>query len=386
MEPRERIHTALDLEEPDQVPTHLLWLEGNLVDDVLGKPERGSFEAMLSIREDYPETWKEQMNGVLGEMQGVIFSRVIEAAKQIGVDATQIGIIPLKVINETQMVDIFGKVWVMWNNEGSISPKYTHGIIDSVERWEEVKKEFEDGTNDRYFRLGKKHFKRAKKKFKDSIYFFATNQLSGIWASTWQAMGMIFFSKSLFTNKDLIKDIFNTYTDFTIAWFNAYMDGGAETCICHDDLATKTAPFMSPKVFTELLQPCYQRLTEDLHERGAKVILHTDGQITPLLDFIVDCGFDGLHCLEPAAGVDLAVVKKKVGDKLCLLGNIDTTRVLTKGTKKEVEDAVKNAIKTAGPGGGLIISSENMLHTVRVQNLKWMVEAAHKYGEYPINL
>ncbi|NVM56436.1 MAG: hypothetical protein HWN66_22250, partial [Candidatus Helarchaeota archaeon] len=97
MEPRERIHTALNLEEPDRVPTHLLYLEGNIVDSVLGKPEKGSFEAMLSIKQDYPDTWIDQMNGVLGEMQGVIFSRVIEAAKKIGADATQIGIIPLKV-------------------------------------------------------------------------------------------------------------------------------------------------------------------------------------------------------------------------------------------------------------------------------------------------
>ena len=163
------------------------------------------------------------------------------------------------------------------------------------------------------------------------------------------------------------------------------MDGGAEICICTDDLATKTAPFMSPKVFTELLQPCYQRLTENIHDRGGKVILHTDGQITPLLDFIVGCGFDGLHCLEPAAGVDLAVVKKKVGDKLCLFGNIGT-HLLSIGTQKQVEDAVKHAIKTAGPGGGFVISPENMLHTVRVQNLQWMVEATHKYGEYPINI
>ncbi|MHA1263930.1 MAG: uroporphyrinogen decarboxylase family protein [Candidatus Helarchaeota archaeon] len=386
MTPRERILTTLNLEEPDRVPTHVLYLEGNIVDNILGKPQKGSYEAMQEVKQEYPETWLSQMNGIMEEMQGVIFSRVIEAALKIGVDATQIGIIPLKFVDERHMIDIFGKVWVIWNNAGNISPQYERGTITSVEKWKEVKEKFEDGIHARYFKLAKKHFKRAKKKFKDSIFFFATNQLASIWASTWQGMGMVFFSKSLYTNKDLIKDMFNTYTDFTIEWLNAYMDGGAEVCLCTDDLATKTAPFLAPKVFTELLQPCYQRLTKNIHDRGGKVILHTDGQITPLLDFIVGCGFDGLHSLEPAAGVDLAVVKKKVGNKLCLFGNIDTTRVLTKGTKSEVEDAVKYAIKTAGPGGGFVISPENMLHTIQVQNLKWMVEATQKYGLYPIQL
>lgn len=115
-------------------------------------------------------------------------------------------------------------------------------------------------------------------------------------------------------------------------------------------------------------------------------MLHTDGQITPLLDFIVDCGFDGLQSLEPTAGVDLALVKKKVGDKLCLMGNIDVAHVLTFGTKQEVYDAVKYAIKTAAPGGVFIVSAANMHPVIKVQNLRWMIEATYEFGNYPLDL
>ncbi|HUX99058.1 MAG TPA: uroporphyrinogen decarboxylase family protein [Candidatus Deferrimicrobium sp.] len=386
MEPRERVLTALNLEEPDRIPTHLLYLDANNVDNILGKPEKDNFEVMYDLQKDYSENWIDQMNGIIEEMQVTIFSRLVEAALHLGFDVTQIGIIPLKIINEHEMEDIFGKIWAIRNNEGNILPQYKRGTINSIDKWEEIKELFEDGTNYRYCKLAKKYFKRIYKRFKNKIFIFATNELASIWASTWQGLGMEFFVKQLYTNRDLIKDMFNIYTDFTIAWLNAYMDGGAEICLCTDDLATKTAPFMSPKLFTELLQPCYQRLTDNIHNRGGKVILHTDGQITPLLDFIVGCGFDGLHSLEPAAGVDLAVVKKKVGSKICLFGNIDTTYILTKGTKEEVEDAVKFAIKTAGPGGGFILSSENMLYTVRIENLKWMIEACHKYGQYPLTI
>ena len=405
MDCRERLLTTLNLEEPDRVPTHLLYLDSNLVDQLMGKSEKNHFQVMAELHRDYPDTWITQFNGILEEMQLTVFSRLLGGSHMMGVDSTQIGIIPLQLLPPSfeyamdpseyeylkydmqfEMIDIFGKVWAVRDNHGNISPQYKAPTVTSVERWGEIKQRFEDGTHNRYFRFAKKYFKRTKKKFQDKIFFMATNQLSSIWASTWQGMGMEFFSKCLYSNKDLIIDMFNTYTDFTIGWLNAYMDGGAEVCICTDDLATKTAPFMSPKNFIELLQPCYKRLTENIHNRGGKVILHTDGQITPLLDFILGCGLDGLHCLEPAAGVDLAVVKKKVGDKLCLFGNIDTTRVLTKGTQKEVEDAVKHAIKIAGPGGGFVISPENASSDMKVQNVKWMVEATHKYGEYPINL
>ena len=55
-------------------------------------------------------------------------------------------------------------------------------------------------------------------------------------------------------------------------------------------------------------------------------------------------------------------------------------------TKQEVFDAVKYAIKTAGPGGGFMVSAANMHPAVKVQNLKWMIEATHEYGNYPLTL
>ncbi len=402
MECRERVLAALNLEVPDRVPTHLLYLDSNIVDKIMGKAEKNHFQVMGDLKQDYPDSWLDQFNGILEEMQITVFSRLLAASHKLGVDAAQIGIIPLKLIPpdfdftpeeyeplkydmKFEMIDIFGKIWAVRDNEGNISPQYKRGTVTSIERWEEIKAKFVDGTHDRYARLAKKYFKRTKKTFQDKIFFFATNQLASIWASTWQGMGMDYFTKQLYKNRDMIKDMFNTYTDFTITWLNGYMDGGAEICICTDDLATKTAPFMSPKIFTELLQPCYQRLTKNIHDRGGKVILHTDGQITPLLDFIVGCGFDGLHCLEPAAGVDPAAVKKKVVDRLCLFGNIDT-HLLSIGTQSQVEAAVKSVIKAAAPGGGFIVSPENMLHTIRPESLKWMVEATHKFGQYPIRL
>ena len=67
--------------------------------------------------------------------------------------------------------------------------------------------------------------------------------------------------------------------------------------------------------------------------------------------------------------------------------NVDISHVLTaNGTKEDVEAWVKSAIKTAGPGGGYICSATNIHPGVEPQNLKWMVEAAHKFGTYPLNL
>jgi len=77
-------------------------------------------------------------------------------------------------------------------------------------------------------------------------------------------------------------------------------------------------------------------------------------------------------------------VKKKVGDKLCLSGNIDTKYILVDASKTEVEHAVKDAISAMGHGGGFLISPANFHPAMSPKRLKWMIDAANKFGVYPL--
>jgi uroporphyrinogen decarboxylase len=98
---------------------------------------------------------------------------------------------------------------------------------------------------------------------------------------------------------------------------------------------------------------------------------------------IVSTGCDGINPVEPVAGMDLATVKKLVGDKVCITGNIDCAHLLPHGTPEEVEQAVIQAIKDAGKGGGYILTSSNSIHSsVNPANFKMMVDACIKYGAY----
>jgi uroporphyrinogen decarboxylase len=84
--------------------------------------------------------------------------------------------------------------------------------------------------------------------------------------------------------------------------------------------------------------------------------------------------------------MELGRVREQVGHKLVLIGNLDVSYLVVKGTQQEVEDAVKKAIRDAARGGGYILSTSHSHPTVDPVRLKWMVDAAHKYGRYPLNL
>ncbi|TFG21913.1 MAG: hypothetical protein EU533_04865 [Promethearchaeota archaeon] len=391
MNSKERIMAALNLEEPDRVPSHLILIDANNVDEILGKPQISDFDTLEQIKRDNPDNGGEEINNLIEIVETSIFSRCVEAAAKIGLDAMQVGIVPLGFFDEPNddrnlMKDIFGRIWEARNNEGNFNPYYLYGTMNTPEKWKETKENIEGPLTEKYKKFVKRFYSRINKKHKNNIFVMVTNDLAGVFESASQGMGLNYYFKNAIKNPNFIKEVHQVYAQFTADIYKSYMDAGAEVFVESGDLAYKGRPMMSPKKFRDLLLPSYKLITDTIHERGKKIVLHTDGQVTPLLDFIIDCGFDGLQSLEPTAGVDLALVKKKVGDKLCLMGNIDVAHDLVSGTKEEVYKAVKYAIKTAGPGGGFIISAANMHPGVKVQNLKWMVEATKEYGPYPLKI
>lgn len=388
---RERILATLNLEEPDQVPCHTILIDANNVDKILGKPQITDFDTFEQVKRDNPDNWVKEMSALVESVETSVFSRMVEAAIEIGLDCMQVGIVPVEFIDDPNeernlLKDPFGRIWEARDNEGNFNPYYLYGTTNSIEKWEEVKENLKGPMTEKYTKFVKKFYRRINKKHKDKIFVAVTNDLAGVFESASQGMGMTFYSRILHKDPNLIKEVHEVIAQFTKDCYMSYMDAGAELFIESGDLAYKTGPMMSPKKFYEVLLPAYKMITDAVHERGGKIVLHTDGRVTPLLDFVVDCGFDGLHSLEPTASVDLAFVKKKVGDKLCLMGNIDVAHILVDATKEEVYDAVKYAIKTGGPGGGFVVSAANMHPGVNVPNLRWMAEATKEFGPYPLNL
>jgi uroporphyrinogen decarboxylase len=95
-----------------------------------------------------------------------------------------------------------------------------------------------------------------------------------------------------------------------------------------DDIGGKNAPLLSPEVYKIFFVPRLQKITERAHLGGASIFLHTDGDITDMMPSIIDAGFDGIECLEGAAGVDILSLKRKYGQKITFMGNLDVSHTL----------------------------------------------------------
>jgi len=152
------------------------------------------------------------------------------------------------------------------------------------------------------------------------------------------------------------------------------------------DIACKGRTFFSPDFLRRELIPRLKREIEPVKQAGIKVILHSDGDLTGILDDLVDAGIDGLNPIEPTAGMDLARVKKRYGKNLVLVGNADPN-ILTFGTRAQVEDEVRRCIRDAAPGGGYFLDTGagEIMPIFPVENVICLCEAVRKYGRYPID-
>ena len=133
------------------------------------------------------------------------------------------------------------------------------------------------------------------------------------------------------------------------------VDGFALCC----DYCFNDGPFLSPTMFAEFVTPFLAELVAGYRQMGYYVIKHTDGQIMPILDQLVACRPHALHSLDPMAGVDIAEVKRLVGDRVCLIGNVNCALMQT-GTDEEVRASAEYALRSGMPGGGSIFSTSNV--------------------------
>jgi len=135
-------------------------------------------------------------------------------------------------------------------------------------------------------------------------------------------------------------------------------------------------------MFAEVVTPYLTQLIKGYREQGFYVIKHTDGNIMPILDQLVEANPHALHSLDPQANVDIAEVKKLVGDKVALIGNVNCG-LLTTGTDEEVRESARYALKHGMPGGGYIFSTSNCIFTgMPLARYELILDIWRKEGNY----
>ncbi|MFZ5647138.1 MAG: uroporphyrinogen decarboxylase family protein [Bacillota bacterium] len=244
-----------------------------------------------------------------------------------------------------------------------------------------------------------KSYDNIKRYINEGFFVFAL--LDGAFQTSMRELGFTDFLKMTAARPDeAVKEI-RFFSQKLIPLIQQAAQEGAHGIIIADDIAYNRGPYMSPAIIKEFILPCWQEQVNAAGELNMPVFFHSDGNITDVLPAIVEAGFNGLQCIEPASGMDIKEVKDKYGHRLCLMGNIDPA-LLSRGSGmdtqpgsenqnhpsgcgsfKVLEKAVRNLVSAAAPGGGFIFGSCSGLHAgLSPEKVRFMYEMAEKMGTY----
>jgi uroporphyrinogen-III decarboxylase len=154
--------------------------------------------------------------------------------------------------------------------------------------------------------------------------------------------------------------------------------------LCGTDFGTQQSTFCSVTDFRELYFPYYKRLNDWIHQNtNWKTFKHSCGAVEALIESFIDCGFDILNPVQiNAAGMDPKLLKERYGDRITFWGGgVDTQKMLSFGSPKDVEKQVTGLCEIFSENGGFVFNTvHNVQANVPVENLIAMVDAVKRFN------
>jgi uroporphyrinogen decarboxylase len=161
-----------------------------------------------------------------------------------------------------------------------------------------------------------------------------------------------------------------------------YAQNGFDGFALCSDYAFNANPFFSPPQFAEYVAPYLKRLVAAYRQAGMYVIKHTDGNINPILDQMVDAHPHAVHSIDPQGGMDIAAVKKAYGARVALCGNVNCGLMQT-GTEAEVLESCEYAMRHGKPGGGYVFCTSNCAFKgLPLERYELMIDYWRKHRAY----
>jgi len=148
------------------------------------------------------------------------------------------------------------------------------------------------------------------------------------------------------------------------------------------DFGTNTGCLMAPETLREIFFPVLERVNSNGSDFGLIPFFHCCGKIWDIVEDYIGAGCKGYQSVQGSAGMDLATVKQKYGDRLTLWAGIQC-ETLVEGSEKDVEEEVLESLEIGMPGGGFIYGSNNTIqYGAKTANFLKGMELVRKHGIY----
>jgi len=182
---------------------------------------------------------------------------------------------------------------------------------------------------------------------------------------------------------EMIDEIFGYYREYVIAHTECCLRANPDAILIQGSASSMS--LISPSTYRRYSLPLVKEITRLCRRADIPSHQHTCGKSRQLVQMnYEETDLDVMEPLEgpPTGDIDLAEVKGKYGERLCLKGNINTV-VLLQEDQNTIRRTVRKAIEDTAPGGGFVLSTgDSPGANTPYDNIMEMVVSAREYGGY----
>lgn len=200
---------------------------------------------------------------------------------------------------------------------------------------------------------------------------------------TWHKTGLERMLIALVEQPQWVDSMFAAHTQLIIDLYEGCKARGVQfdAAWLADDLGYRTGPLISPAMYAAQVAPHHARACAHFAADGLRTILHSDGDVRPLIPHFLRAGFSALHPLEAKAGLDVAALKAEYGRSLVCFGNIDARRLA--GSRAEIEEEVHRKVEAGKRDGGYIFHTDHSVPSdVSFDSYCHALAVLDKWGRY----
>jgi uroporphyrinogen decarboxylase len=196
------------------------------------------------------------------------------------------------------------------------------------------------------------------------------------------SFGMETALMNMAANPELIEAVDSHIMDFYLKACRIFFEatrGKLHAVLIGDDLGSQQALMISPDLVRKYVLPGAKKLVDLAHSYNLKVIYHSCGAISDIIEDLIGIGVDIVHPIQAKAkGMDASELKKRFGGRVSFCGGVDTQELLPNGTPDQVRAAVRN-LKTLFPTGLIISPSHEAIQSdVPPENIHALFEETAK--------
>ena len=288
---------------------------------------------------------------------------------------------PERVVEETEDYIITTSVWGAtmknWKHHGGV-PEFLDFTVVDWDSWLKAKERMTPTPD----RIPWQYLHDNYRRWREEGYWVRADLWFGFDVTHSWVAGTERVLIAMVEQPEWLMDMFQHFLDVDIALLDMVWEAGYtfDEIGWPDDMGYKQHQFFSLQTYRQLLKPFHRRACEWAHTRGARVQLHSCGDVRPFIPDLIEIGVEMLNPLEVKAGMDPVALKAQYGDRLGFHGGLNAVLFYDMDAMFAEMERVIPVMKQ---GGGYIISSDHSVpDSVSLEQFREFVRKAKELGRY----